>query len=252
MSAREYGLLDTLRMELRRVLYVEYDKTINDILAYIIMKGPTTLYRVSRDTPYSISSIYKKAKRMVKDYLIKENESVGDRHTYEVTVKGLLVCLAYNCLDDEIVLNKLCRAWQMRSYCCQRLIELINVLPILFRLDPGNTKIIEDPRTLMVLLISNADQLRELINNNLFRNIINIATHYLVSRLFLEGQVVTKSSILIGNDQFIVNVSLDGDIYVYTCKLCNKQCFALRLPTINTQCLLLYEMRKKLGDILRG
>ncbi|WP_243665921.1 hypothetical protein [Vulcanisaeta sp. JCM 16159] len=123
---------ESLRLEFRRLVNVEYDNVVNDILAYVIMRGPITLYRISRETPYSISSIYKKAKYMVKNNLIiaKEvDDKLNGRHMYEATVKGLLTCLAYKCLDDDAILNRLKVKWNLRNYDNIRLISILMILP---------------------------------------------------------------------------------------------------------------------------
>jgi len=235
---------DELRLKLRRVIHVEVDNQLIDLLAYIVLHEPTTLYRISKNTKYAISTVYKKAKKMMHYGLIKPHihRNEGDLHekvTYETTVAGLLLCLAHRCVDDEIVLNKLCHKWQMRSYCCQRLLNLIHALPMLPELD---YRIIEEPRALMTLILNNADRLRSMLSDGLFKEVINTAVHYLVSRLFMDGQIVTKSSLLVGNENFVINLSLDGHVYVYVCKLCNKQCIGTYL-SLNNQCCLLHEIR---------
>jgi len=239
---------DKLRLRLRRIIHVEVDDSMIDLLAYIVLHEPITLYRISKNTKYAISTVYKKAKRMmyyglIRPYAYDVEDCDREKTIYETTVTGLLLCLAYKCVDDEVVLNRLCHKWQTRSYCCQRLLKTLYVLPALLEIDSNNMRVIEEPRALMVMILNNAEKLRGLVNEDLFRETINTATHYLVSRLFLDGQIVTKSSLLLGNEKFVVNVSLDGDVYVYMCKLCSKQCTATNLA-INSQCTLLHEIKK--------
>ena len=235
---------DELRLKLRRVINVEVDDQLIDLLAYIVLHEPTTLYRISKNTKYAVSTVYKKAKKMMHYGLIKphirRNEGVmHKRATYETTVAGLLLCLAYGCVVDDVVLGKLCYKWQLRNYCYQGLLSLIHVLPVLPELD---YRILEEPRALMILILNNIDRLRSMLGNDLFKEVINTAVYYLMSRLFVDGQIVTKSSLLVGNENFVVNLSLDGRVYVYVCKLCNKQCVGTYL-SLNNQCYLLHEIR---------
>jgi hypothetical protein len=235
---------DELRLKLRRVIHIEVDNQLIDLLAYIVLHEPTTLYRISKNTKYAVSTVYKKAKKMIhygliKPHIHRNEDDLHEKVTYETTVAGLLLCLAYGCVDDEVVLSKLCHKWQMRSYCCQRLLNLIHVLPMLPELD---YRVIEEPRALMTLILNNADRLRSMLSDGLFKEVINTAVHYLVSRLFMDGQIVTKSSLLIGNENFVINLSPDGHVYVYICRLCDKQCVATYL-SLNNQCYLLYEIR---------
>ncbi|MFB6470575.1 MAG: hypothetical protein TU36_005000 [Vulcanisaeta sp. AZ3] len=239
---------EKLRTELREALHVEFDETINEMLAYIIVKGPTTLYRVSRDTPYSISTVYKKARRMVKDYLIRVINNGGDRCIYEVTVKGLLTCLAHGCVDDGLLLSKLCRKWRMGNYCCQRVHTLISVLPVLFKINPDIKMIIEEPEALMMCMLNNLNELRGLLNTDLLDELTRSITHYLVNRLSLNVSVIIKPSLLISNEKFAINLNPDGHVYIYTCMLCNKHCTATYLPAedhlMKEQCILIPKIEK--------
>lgn len=69
---------------------------------------------------------------MVKNNLIiaKEvDDKLNGRHMYEATVKGLLTCLAYKCLDDDAILNRLKVKWNLRNYDNIRLISILMILP---------------------------------------------------------------------------------------------------------------------------
>lgn len=233
-----------LRLKLRRVIPVEVDDQLLDLLSYMVLHEPTTLYKMSKNMKYAISTVYKKAKKMmhyglIKPHLYHNKNDAYERVAYETTAIGLLLCLAYGCVDNEVVLSKLCHKWQMKSYCCQRLINLIHALPMLPELD---YRVIEEPRALMTLILNNADRLRSMLSNDVFREIINAATHYLVSRLFVNDLVIMKSSLLMGNENFVINLSPDGRVYVYMCRLCDKQCVATYL-SLNNQCYLLHEIR---------
>lgn len=233
---------------MRNALPLEIDDTMRDILKYLIMHEPTTLYGISKNTRYAISTIYKKAHRMLEYGLIRVID--GDwiphgreRGIYVTTVKGLLYCLAYGCVDDDLIIKKFCHKWQLGNYCCKRMLQVISTLPNLLRINEDALRLIEEPRAFMMLLLNNLDRLKGLTNEDLLRDIINTVTHYLVSRLFLDDGIVTKSSLLVGNEYFAASLSPGGYVYVYACRLCDEQCYAMYLP-IKGQCALLHEIRR--------
>ncbi len=50
---------------------MDIDDTTRELLAYIIYNEPITLYRISKNTRFAISTVYKKAKRMLQYGLIR-------------------------------------------------------------------------------------------------------------------------------------------------------------------------------------
>ena len=226
---------------------MDIDDTIKELLTYIVYNEPTTLYRISKNTRFAISTVYKKAKRMIQYGLIRPlniDRINNEKSAYVLTVKGLLTCLALNCINDkDMVINKICKKWQLRSYCCQRIAGIIRVLPMLISIDGGIMRVLDDPKAIMISILEHRDQLRPLINYELFNDVINTAIHYLISRLIIDGGVITKSSILIGNDKFVVNISLDGIAYIYMCKLCGKSCAGMKIMVHDAKCVLLNEIR---------
>ena len=234
---------------------MDIDDTIRELLTYIVYNEPITLYRISKNTRFAISTVYKKAKRMVQYGLIRPlsiNGTNNEKGVYVLTVKGLLTCLALNCAGDKnVIISKICQKWRLRSYCCQRIISIIHVLPILIRVDGGIMRMLDDPKAIMISILEHKDQLRLLIDHELFNEVINIAMHYLISRLVIDSGVITKSSILIGNDKFVVNISLDGIAYIYSCKLCGKSCTGMKILVHDARCALLNEIRGLgIGSIL--
>ena len=93
-SALRTSIIDEkVRRGLRHALIIEIDDTIKDILAYVILHEPVTLYNISKNTRYAISTVYKKAKRMLYYELIKPSlywvdENGKRRQVYTATVKG--------------------------------------------------------------------------------------------------------------------------------------------------------------------
>ena len=47
---------DKLRLRLRRIIHVEVDDSMIDLLAYIVLHEPITLYKISKNTKYAIST----------------------------------------------------------------------------------------------------------------------------------------------------------------------------------------------------
>ncbi len=229
---------------------MEIDDTIRELLTYIIYNEPITLYRISKNTRFAVSTIYKKARRMIQYGLIRSlnnDELNGERCVYVSTVKGLLTCLAINCVDDPgIIISKLCQRWHLKNYCCQRVVKVLRVLPVLLGIDDDALRMIEDPRAIMISILEHRDQLRKSLNPDLLDDVINTATHYLISRLIIDSNITTKSSLLVGNEGFVISVDLNGSTYVYLCKLCEKSCMNITIPSSSHGCALFHEF-KKLG-----
>ncbi|WP_054844476.1 hypothetical protein [Vulcanisaeta souniana] len=227
---------------------MEIDDTIKELLTYIIYNEPITLYRISKNTRFAVSTIYKKAKRMIQYGLIRplnDDEFGGERCVYVSTVKGLLTCLAINCIDDPgIVISRLCQRWHLKSYCCQRAMKILSVMPVLLGIDSNALRMIEDPRAIMISILEHRDQLRKSLNPDLLDDVINTATHYLISRLIIDSDITTKSSLLVGNERFVVNIDINGSAYVYVCKLCEKSCMNITIPSDSNGCALFHEIRR--------
>ncbi|MGC9180354.1 MAG: hypothetical protein ACP5GZ_09165 [Vulcanisaeta sp.] len=247
---------ESLRVELRRLVNVEYDNVMSDMLAYIIIRGPVTLYMVSRETPYSISSIYKKAKYMVKNNLLTPmglNGKSNGKHIYEVTVKGLLTCLAYKCLDDDIVLNKLKIRWNLRNYNNYRLVSILTVLPYIIKNE--NLRIIENIDTLMITalsaLVNNTIINNKLIDEYTVTNVKNTSIYYLVSNIINSMSNNKKPDIILGNNSFLIGYYKNSKIlYVYICRLCDKNCI-LTYASCDNHCPLIAELSKDMINLVK-
>jgi len=240
---------EELRVKFRRLIGVEYDETMNDILAYIVTKGPTTLYKVSRDTPYSISSIYKKAKRMTKEYLIRAvgNGSRGDSTIYEVTIKGLLLCLAHNCVDDDLVLSRLRHKWGLRNYDDDKLIPLLMLIPHIIR--DNDLRVLENIDALMIMilgtLMTNQQTRGKAVDEDIITSVRSTSIYYVVNDVIMNNLTPNKKpDIIIGNNSYLVGYrKLDNTLYVYMCRLCTKSCLMTLIP-VNSQCQLANELNK--------
>jgi len=248
---------EELRFEIRRLINIEYDETMNDILAYIVTKGPTTLYKVSRDTPYSISSIYKKAKRMTKEYLIRAvgNGSRGNSTIYEVTIKGLLLCLAHNCVDDDLVLSRLRHRWGLRNYDDDKLIPLLMLIPHIIR--DYDLRVLENIDALMIMilgtLMTNQQTRGKAVDEDIITSVRSTSIYYVVNNVIMNNLTPNKKPdiIIIGNNPYLVGYSrLDNTLYVYMCRLCTKSCLMTLIP-VNFQCRLANELNKAVINMVR-
>ncbi|WP_084019942.1 hypothetical protein [Vulcanisaeta thermophila] len=244
---------ETLRNEIKHIINVDFDKAMNDILAYIILHEPVSLYKITRDTPYGISSVYKKAKRMINDGLIKSslNHNISDkrcRNLYEATVKGILTCMAYKCLDDEVLLNKLRIKWQLKTFCSQRIVSILKLLPQIIKIS-NDSEVIENPRALMVLILTFASDhahTKNLEMNQVIRDAYAAALYYIINRLILDKSL--NDEVIIGHKDFLIGMDSNrGRVIIYSCKLCNKNCF---LIDGNNGCNILREARRKITEIL--
>lgn len=223
------------------------------MLAYFITKGPATLYRLSRDTPYSISTVYKKAKRMVKDCLIKAIDSNGDRSIYDVTVKGLLVCLAHGCVDDELVLIKLRSKWGLKGYDVDKLIALLSFIPYVVKY--GNEGILDNVESLMIILsgiTSSMVSIGKSVDEHVMINAKDASIYFIISNIIMNGlSQNTKPDIIIGNNFYLVGYcKRENAYYVYMCRLCTKNCLLTHVPS-TSHCRLATEVSKDVGIMVR-
>ena len=247
---------ESLRQEFRRLVSIEYDNVLNDMLAYIIMRGPVTLYRVSRETPYSISSIYKKAKYMVKNNLVlaKElNDRLNGKHVYEVTVKGLLTCLAYRCLDDNIVLNKLKAKWNLRNYDNHKLISILTIIPYVVKGE--GLRIIENIDALMITtlsaLVNGLSIGNKLIDEATVTNVKDASIYYLINSIINNTSSIKRPDIILGNSSFLVGYYRGSRmLYIYLCRLCEKSC-VLTYSSCDSHCRLINELSKDISNLVK-
>ncbi|GAB6945788.1 hypothetical protein [Vulcanisaeta sp. JCM 14467] len=256
ISSDEDLIPESLRQELRRLVSVDYDDVMNSMLAYIIMRGPVTLYRVSRETPYSISSIYKKAKYMVKNNLIlakESNDRLNGKHVYDVTVKGLLACLAYRCLDDNIVLSKLRIKWNLRNYDNHKLVSILMILPYVVKGE--SLRLIENIDTLMITtlsaLVNDSTIGNKLIDEITITNVKNVSIYYLVNSIISNTSNIKRPDIILGNSSFLVGYYKDSKmLYIYLCRLCEKNC-ALTYSSCDNRCRLINELSRDISNLVK-
>lgn len=226
------GLIhEDLRASIRHILGLAYDKMMMDILAQVIIEEPVSLYRITRKTPYSISSIYKKAKQMLHKGLIKPtyNGNLVNRDArkriYEASVKGILACLSYRCLDDGLLLSKIGNKWGLRTFCRERIVYILKAITEV--VEPSELHVIEDSRLLMVKMLSTILQKPRLVNGDpAIREAYNVAFYFLLNRLLVENLLINDDEFIVINKSFIICINhKTRDLKVYLCSLCSKHCF---------------------------
>ena len=76
------------------------------LLSYFISNGPATIYRAAIDLSLYFSHAYKKVVKLVDEGLLV-GERIGRSTLYDATLKGVIVCLAHQCADEELAYRKL-------------------------------------------------------------------------------------------------------------------------------------------------
>ncbi len=241
-----------LREELRNALGVDLDDVMKDLLTHVLLHEPTTLYRISKSTQYAISTVYKKARKMLSLELIRPLNSTFWTHgngrvksLYEITVKGLLTCLAYNCVNDDVVLNRLISKWRIRG-CPDLFCELVQVVPRLIKL-MGPASFVEDVGALLMTILNNAEQLRGIFDEGEFERLVNLAVDFIIKRV--SNVLSPGYSTVISNDYFTAMLCNDGRLYVCSCRLCDSKCVG---RYANGNCKLVQMLEKLVTNIQSG
>ncbi|ABP50796.1 MAG: hypothetical protein QW677_09040 [Pyrobaculum sp.] len=82
------------------------DHSAHEILSYIAIKGPVTMYRVARDLSYHFSHTYRKAYKLEKLGLIKKVDN-GRAALYEATLGGYVYCYLAGIEPRKVVVSKI-------------------------------------------------------------------------------------------------------------------------------------------------
>ncbi len=99
---------------------------ISILRAYIRYRS-ISVYRASNLTGIAVSTGYRKARRLLRLGLIRRDGS----HTFRVTVRGLLQCLAQGCENTAFLVNKIRLAWRLNASfeeICSYLIALAQIM----------------------------------------------------------------------------------------------------------------------------
>jgi hypothetical protein len=192
---------------------------------------------------------------MVKDYLIRVvgNGNRSNGAVYEVTIKGLLLCLAYNCIDDDLVLNKLRHKWGLRNHNFDNLIQLLMLIPHVVK--DGDLRVLESIDTLMIMMLSILMNNQHVGGKNMNKDVItsmrSTSIYYIVNDIIMNNLSQTrKPDIVIGNNSYLVGYYKDDTLYVYMCRLCTKNCLMTPMQ-INSQCQLANELNRAVINMVR-
>ena len=88
------------------MLRVRIDRVGLQLISYFIENGPTTIYRAAMDLSLYFSHAYKKVVKLV-DAGLLIGEKIGRSTMYDVTPKGIILCLAHRCTNTDIGIKKL-------------------------------------------------------------------------------------------------------------------------------------------------
>ena len=214
------------RARLRAILNLEYDEVIAGILSFIISNEPTTLYRVYKQTRFSISTVYKKARKMINLRLIAQASFDGQGALYVSTVKGILACMAYRCLDDEILYERIRIKWRLGSYCAERIPQVVKALAWL--LGSEDLNILDDPFLVMLMILEKASLINHEERGEL-REAYNTAAYYILRRLIADENSPIRRGLLLGWSNVLVDINHGNSLYVYYCGLCRDKPCSFRL-----------------------
>ncbi len=256
---------NTIKDSIHELVSFEFDRVMLDILSYVVINEPASLYRATRESPYSISLVYKKAKKMANLGLIKSvpgniNQDRRSRHLYVSTVKGLLVCMSFNCTDKRTFISRLSTKWNLKTRN-----DLYKLLPV-FRLLPyvitqNDVTVLEDPNLLM-LNILDSKQYQDIkpISDKSIKEAQRAAMRCLVgeilNRVINNDKNIKEYNECYGNCTVIGTknglVKFDPEqksIFVYSCDMCDEGCCMVSVPLTDSKCKLLMDLRSRMEFI---
>lgn len=248
-----------IKNSIRELVNIEFDRVMLDILAYVIINEPASLYRATRESPYSISLVYKKAKKMVNLGLIKQISSGAgsdkrSRHFYISTVRGLLVCFSFNCTDTKTFISRLSARWNLKTNK-----DLYSLLPV-FRLLPyvitqNDVTVLENSNLLMLNIIDSKqyEGLNSLSNSSVKeaqRAAMRCLVGEVLNRVLKDDKGMSfckDDSTIIGTKNGLVKFDPDKkSIFIYSCEMCNKGCCMVSIPIDDSSCKLLLDLKSRI------
>lgn len=97
-------------------LQMRLDPASLNILRYIILNGPCTVYRVAKEEGLYFSYAYRKARRLELSGAIKSININGKASYYVSTPLGQIACLSYGCLEEDYLLRRLAKEWGITDF----------------------------------------------------------------------------------------------------------------------------------------
>ncbi|MCL4344035.1 MAG: hypothetical protein M1291_03655 [Thaumarchaeota archaeon] len=251
-----------IKNSVHELVSIEFDKAMLDILAYVIVNEPASLYRATRESPYSISLVYKKAKKMVNLGLIRPvsgdvSSDKRSRHLYISTVRGLLVCMSFNCTDKKTFISRISSKWNLKTKS-----DLYKLLPV-FRLLPyvitqNDVTVLEDPNLLMLNIIDNKQYeglkpIGTLSIKEAQKAAMRCLVGEVLSRTLGGDKTIKETTICDANSTVIAQknglLRFDPDkksIFVYSCDMCDEGCCMVSIPVNDNSCKLLLDLKSRI------
>ncbi|MEM0096975.1 MAG: hypothetical protein QXH93_05170 [Conexivisphaerales archaeon] len=254
-----------IKNSMHELVSIEFDKAMLDILAYVVINEPASLYRATRESPYSISLVYKKAKKMVSLGIIRPvsgdiSSDKRSKRLYISTVRGLLVCISFNCIDKETFISRISSRWNLKTRN-----DLYKLLPV-FRLLPyvitqNDVTVLEDPNLLMLNILDNRQyEGIKPINVSSIKEAQIAAMRCLVGEVLsriLSGDKSVKETTIYGAGSTVIGTKngllrFDPDkkaIFVYSCDMCDEECCMISIPVNDNSCKLILDLKSRIEFI---
>jgi len=249
---------NTIKNSMRELVTIDFDKAMLDILSYVVVNEPVSLYRATRVSPYSISLVYKKAKKMVNLGLIKAvtgniNQDRRSRHLYISTVKGLLVCMSFKCIDKKTFISRLSTKWNIKTRN-----DLYKLLPV-FRLLPyvitqNDVTVLEDLNLLMLNILDYKQYQNIKLSDESVKEAQRIALRCLIgeilNRVINNDKNIYEKATIIGTRDGLIKFDPEKkSVFVYSCDMCNRGCCMVSVPLTDSECKLLKDLKTRIEFI---
>ncbi len=228
--------MDILR-ELQRALSEIVDRHLDEIelsiLRVFAFYGSVSLYKASTLAGFAVSTTYKKARKLIELNLIKNDTS----HTYRITPKGLLQCIAQDFENAPYMINRIRLHWKLDAKfeeLCAYLILLSRGIKMsrlhLSQIDELETfretaKYVFTPLMYTIMRVNSIKTISELVSNTLNVNpeIVKMCEKLLIRAFndFFAIFTLRMLSIIAGSRSRAVILIYDGDSTIDVLDLCN-------------------------------
>ncbi len=228
--------MDILR-ELTRSISEILDKHLDEIelsiLRVFAFYGSISLYKASTLAGFAVSTTYKKAKKLIELGFLKNDTT----HTYRITPKGLLQCIAQDFENAPYMIHRIKLLWRLNSKfeeLCAYLILLSRGIKLsklhLSQIDElesfrETAKYVFTPIMYTILSTSSNMSISDLISKSLNVNpeIVRMCEKLLIRAFndFFAIFTLRMLSIIAGSKSRAVILIYDGDSTIDVLDLCN-------------------------------
>ncbi len=105
--------------------------------------------------------------------------------------------------------------------------------------------------TALSTLINNSAINSKLIDETTITSVKNTSIYYLVNSIINSTSNIKRPDIILGNSSFLVGYYRNNKmLYVYICRLCEKNC-VLTYTTCNNNCPLISELNKDISNLIK-